>query len=82
MKPPSRAIVIASILLLVAGTVRSQELPVLDAGRAQLISQEISGDAAFEHIRFMTQFHRPRGGADGLWRVAEYVAENRKDTSA
>jgi len=47
---------------------------VLDAARARWITQEVSGDAAFEHIRFMTQFHRPRGGSDGLWSVAEYYA--------
>jgi len=53
----------------------AQTPTVLDPGLARWISQEVSGDAAFEHIRFMTQFHRPRGGSDGLWRVAEYYAE-------
>jgi hypothetical protein len=48
---------------------------LLDPDYTQLISQEVSGDAAYESIRFMTQFHRPRGGSDGLWRVAEYVAQ-------
>jgi hypothetical protein len=75
MQPLSRAIAVASIALLVAAAARTQDLPVLDVERTQLISQEISGDAASEYIRFMTQFHRPRGGADGLWRVAEYIAE-------
>jgi hypothetical protein len=27
----------------------------------------------------MTQFHRPRGGADGLWRVAEYFRQKAED---
>jgi hypothetical protein len=53
----------------------AQELMLLDPDYTQLISQEVSGDAAYESIRFMTQFHRPRGGSDGLWRVAEYVAQ-------
>lgn len=53
----------------------SQELPLLDRIKTEHIIQEISGDASYEHIRFMTQFHRPGGGADGLWHVAEYVAE-------
>ena len=70
----SRPIGIVSITLLVAGSVRAQVLPVLDAERTQLITQETSGDAAYEHIRYMTQFHRPDGGSDGLWAVAEYVA--------
>ncbi|MBE0592606.1 MAG: hypothetical protein IH616_09435, partial [Gemmatimonadales bacterium] len=71
----SRPIGIASIALLVAGNARAQVLPVLDAERTQLITQETSGDAAYEHIRYMTQFHRPDGGSDGLWAVAEYVAD-------
>lgn len=50
----------------------AQELPVLERERARLILEEVSGDAAYEHIRFMTRFHRPGGGSDGLWTVAEY----------
>jgi hypothetical protein len=75
MKPLSCPIGIASIVLLAAGSARAQVLPVLDADRTQLITQEVSGDAAYEHIRYMTQFHRPDGGSDGLWAVAEYMAE-------
>jgi hypothetical protein len=52
--------------------VSAQDLPVLDREQARLILQEISGDASYEHIRYQTQFHRPRGGSDGLWKVAEY----------
>lgn len=50
----------------------SQDLTVLDPATARYILQEVSGDAAYEHIRFMTQFHRPGAGADGLWEVARY----------
>ncbi len=65
--------VLAGVMILAVPRVGAgQELPVLDAGQARLITQEVSGDAAYEHIRYMTQFHRPRGGADGLWAVAEY----------
>ncbi len=65
------------LCLLGCGTGRvlgAQELQLLDRAHTQLITQEISGDAAYEHIRYQTQFHRPRGGADGLWAVAEYFA--------
>lgn len=62
------------VLSLVAMPVASaQELTILDPDYTQLITQEISGDAAYEHIRWMTHYHRPRGGSDGLWKVAEYV---------
>ncbi len=63
------------VSVLCLGAVRTapaQELPILDPAVARYILQEVSGDAAYEHVRFMTQFHRPGGGADGLWRVAEY----------
>lgn len=57
----------------------TQELPLLDHQSTAKIIQEISGDASYEHIRFMTQFHRPGGGADGLWYVAEYIADKAKE---
>ena len=63
------------VALLVLGAARAaiaQDLPILDPQHTRLIKQEISGDASYEHIRYMTRFHRPRGGSDGLWKVAEY----------
>jgi hypothetical protein len=53
----------------------AQRLPILPDAHVRAISEEISGDAAYEHIRHNTQFHRPRGGADGLMRVAEYYEQ-------
>ncbi len=50
----------------------AQTLPIVSPDHLQLITQEISGDAAYEHIRFMTQFHRGGGGANGLWEAALY----------
>ena len=40
----------------------------------QLLNGEISGDAAFETIRFQTQFHRP-GNSPGFTAVADYLYE-------
>jgi len=56
-------------------TLNAQELSVLRRDYTRQITQEVSGDAAYEHIRYQTQFHRPRGGSDGLWKVAEYVEQ-------
>ena len=64
----------AVVTCTLAGTARlagAQDLPVLDPQHARLILQEVSGDAAYEHIRYQTHFHRP-GGSNGLWAVAEY----------
>jgi hypothetical protein len=70
-------VVLATILA--ATPLSAQELPFLSAGEVRLIGQEISGDAAYEHIRHNTQYHRPRGGADGLWKVAEYYAAGARE---
>jgi len=63
-------------VLLAAGHAQAQELSVLDAPTTRWITQEVSGDAAYVHIRYMTTtFHRPRGGSDGLMKVARYFEE-------
>jgi hypothetical protein len=64
-----------AVSLAAVPTASAQELTILDPDYTQLITQEISGDAAYEHIRWMTHYHRPRGGSDGLWKVAEYVEQ-------
>jgi len=68
-------VAIGLCILAVASGLCAQDLPVLKREYTRQITQEISGDAAYEHIRFQTQFHRPRGGSDGLWRVAEYMEQ-------
>ena len=39
------------------------------------IVNEISGDIAYEHIRWFTHYHRPMGGSEGFEAVAKYVAD-------
>ena len=61
------------VLVLSADNHAAQELSVLDAQQTRWITQEVSGDAAYEHVRFMTTtYHRPDGGSDGLMKVARY----------
>lgn len=67
-------IALASVLAL-PGTLRAQTLSILDSNVVRLVSEEISGDAAYEHIRYLSQFHRPRGGSDGLMTVARYLEQ-------
>ena len=40
---------------------------------------EISGDIAFEHIRWFTHYHRPMGGGEGFEAVAKYVEQKARD---
>jgi hypothetical protein len=68
-----------SAMAIPADRLAAQGLGFLAADQVRAIENEISGSAAYEHIRFMTQFHRPRGGADGLWQVAEYAAARARE---
>jgi hypothetical protein len=67
------------LLVLHLGDVAAQQLPVLDATHANHILQEVSGDAAYEHVRHNTQFHRPGGGAPGLMEVARYYEQKARE---
>ena len=50
----------AGIVLCLTSIAAAKVLPLLDPVRVRLISQEISGDAAFKHVRFLSMLHRPR----------------------
>src|SRR5262245_20124302 len=67
------ALALAQALVMLSGSPGAQELSVLDPKETRWITQEVSGDAAYEHVRFMTTtYHRPSGGSDGLMKVARY----------
>jgi hypothetical protein len=74
-----RRIPLCSALLLAAAPLPAQQLSLLPDDRVRIISEEISGDAAYAHIRHNSQFHRPRGGSDGLWKVAQYYEEKARE---
>jgi hypothetical protein len=59
-------------ILTLPAPLAGQALAILPPAQVGLMAAEISGDAAYDHIRFMTQFHRPRGGSNNLWTVAQY----------
>ncbi len=69
---PLRLVILSAALILLASPVAAQRLTILPDQHVRLISEEISGDAAYAHVRHNSQFHRPRGGSDGLWAVAQY----------
>jgi peptidase M28-like protein len=58
--------------MLVAGEARAQRYPLLDSVSVALMSGEISGDAAYDHVRTLSAYHRPQG-SDTLMVVAQYV---------
>ena len=68
----------AAAVLLLAGPARTssaQESPFLNDRVYRALTNEISGDIAFQHARWFTHHHRPMGGNEGFEAVARYVEE-------
>ncbi|MDQ3242886.1 MAG: M28 family metallopeptidase, partial [Gemmatimonadota bacterium] len=80
MRPlPSSLSLLSLLFVTLPVSLAAQRITVLPESHVRLISEEISGDAAFAHIRHNSQFHRPRGGSDGLWKVAQYYEEKARE---
>ncbi|HEV2879818.1 MAG TPA: M28 family peptidase [Pyrinomonadaceae bacterium] len=67
---------VASVPL--APLVHAQTTPFLSDGEIRMLSNEISGDRAFEHIRWLTHWHRD-SGMEGYFKAAEYVVKAAKE---
>ncbi|MFQ5740179.1 MAG: M28 family peptidase [Acidobacteriota bacterium] len=74
-----RLFVISVVYLVLWQVALAQEIPFLTEEEYSWLVNEISGDSAYEHIRYFTQFHRPRGGSPGLMAVARYVQDKAKE---
>lgn len=57
---------------------RAQTTPFLSDDEIRMLSNEISGDRAFEHIRWLTHWHRD-SGMEGYFKAAEYVVKAAKE---
>jgi len=66
-------------ILLAFSSIPAQTLSLLTDAEYRYLVNEISGDIAYEHIRYFTLFHRPRGGTEGLMRVAEYTERKARE---
>jgi hypothetical protein len=69
-----RPALVASLAFLLTAPrlARAQQYPLLDSVKTNVISAEISGDAAYDHIRVLSAYHRPQG-SDTLYVAAQYV---------
>ena len=65
--------------LATATPVSAQQSPLLPAAVHDALVNEISGDIAFEHIRWFTHYHRPMGGGEGFEAVARYVEQKARE---
>ena len=72
----ARAGCIAALVAVAGGLAptlaRAQRYGLLDSTTVAVLSGEISGDAAYDHIRVLTSYHRPQG-SDTLAVAARYV---------
>lgn len=81
MKPTAalRTLLACCLALLPAALVpRAQTTPYLSDDEIRMLSNELSGDRAFEHIRWLTHWHRD-SGMEGYFKAAEYVQQAAKE---
>lgn len=73
------ALLLFSILTLSPlAQLHAQTTPFLSDGEITMLANEISGDRAFEHIRWLSHWHRD-SGMDGYFKAAEYVQKTAKE---
>ncbi|HWS86000.1 MAG TPA: M28 family peptidase [Pyrinomonadaceae bacterium] len=70
------SVLLAATLLLspLAPVCRAQTTPFLSDEEIRMLSNEISGDRAFEHIRWLTHWHRD-SGMEGFFKARDYVMQ-------
>jgi hypothetical protein len=56
----------------------AQTTPFLSDEEIRMLSNEISGDRAFEHIRWLSHWHRD-SGMEGFFKARDYVMQAAKD---
>ncbi len=57
---------------------QAQTTPFLSDSEITMLANEISGDRAFEHIRWLSHWHRD-SGMEGYFKAAEYVIQAAKE---
>ena len=69
MRPKS---FLAALVLAAPAAAFSQTSPFLPDARLRALVNEISGDRAYEHVRYLSHYHRT-GGSRDFWKAAEYL---------
>jgi len=68
----------AVLLLLAMRPAFAQNTPFVSDDDMRMLVNEISGDRAFEHIRWLTHWHRD-SGMEGFFKAADYVVQAARD---
>jgi peptidase M28-like protein len=69
---------VALLLSPLALVCRAQTTPFLSDDEIRMLSNEISGDRAFEHIRWLSHWHRD-SGMEGFFKARDYVMQAARD---
>jgi hypothetical protein len=73
------AVLVVAGIVSVAQTAQAQTSPFIQDDVYRALVNEISGDIAFEHVRWLTHYHRPMGGGAGFEAAARYVEQKAKE---
>jgi hypothetical protein len=73
-----RAALACAVALAPLSNAGAQTTPFLTDDEIRMLANEISGDRSFEHIRWLSHWHRD-SGMEGYFKAAEYVAQAAKE---
>jgi hypothetical protein len=73
------ATVVGAAVVSIASAAYAQRSPFLPDATYRALVNEVSGDIAFEHVRWFTHYHRPMGGSEGFEAVAKYVEQKARE---
>ncbi len=76
---PRRLIAAALLLVGSAAAAPAQQSPFLPDPVYRTLVNEISGEIAYEHVRWFTHWHRPTAGSEGFEAVAKYIEQKAKE---
>jgi Peptidase family M28 len=75
----SVAVILACCVVFSPCALTAQESPLMPEPVYRALVNEMSGDIAYEHIRWFTHYHRPMGGSEGFEAVAKYVEQKARE---
>jgi hypothetical protein len=75
----SLAVILTCCVVFVPRAVAAQESALMPEPVYRALVNEMSGDIAYEHIRWFTHYHRPMGGSEGFEAVAKYVEQKARE---
>jgi hypothetical protein len=73
-----RWLICAVLCLLVSHPSAAQESPFLPQHTYEKLTNEISGDIAYDNLRSLVMYHAPSGGSEGFRREAQWVLDRAK----